>query len=177
MALPADDGSSQGNHLILIFRGDSRQASKLSSNTPIELARFGAGFDNPGMDDNLPKSRRWFRFSLRTMLLMVSISALGVWWLTRPTIVAYQFAKMFRAGDYEQANKLIYHGPKDHPYVSYFATPKRLKSSDVHIVPISWSQIVCRHRILYAEMLSEEHGIRKDWAVTLEATPWGIRTP
>jgi hypothetical protein len=42
-----------------------------------ELALFGAGFDNPGMDANPPMPRRWFRFSLRTMFVLVTM--LCVW--------------------------------------------------------------------------------------------------
>jgi hypothetical protein len=129
------------------------------------------------MDANSQKPRRWFRYSLRTLLLMISISALAAWWLARPTIVAQQFAKVFRAGDYEAANKFILDNHGDQVYLNYFATTNQLKASNVHIVPLSWWQIVGQRRTLYAEMLSEEHGIPRDWAVTLEATPQGIRAP
>jgi hypothetical protein len=130
------------------------------------------------MDDKAAFSkRRWFRFSLRTLLLMVSISALGAWWLARPTVVAYQFARMFRAGNYEEANQLIFDSHSDQVYVNHFAKKKQLKASNVYIVPISWSQVIGGQRILHAELLSEEHGITTDWAVKLEATSQGIRAP
>ena len=129
------------------------------------------------MDANPPKPRRGFRYSLRTLLLMMSISALAAWWLARPTIVAYQFARIFRAGDYEAANKFILDSHGDQAYLNYFTTTNQLKASNVHIVPLTWSQIIGQRRTLYAEMLSEEHGIARDWAVTLEATPQGIRAP
>ena len=108
---------------------------------------------------------------------MVSISALGAWWLARPTVVAYQFARMFQAGNCKEANKLIFDSHRDQKYVNHFATIQHLKASNVYIVPISWSQIVGGHRILHAELLSEEHGITTDWAVKLEATSQGIRAP
>jgi hypothetical protein len=34
------------------------------------------------MDDNLPKPRRWFRFSLRTMLVVVTVGCIFLGWLT-----------------------------------------------------------------------------------------------
>ena len=125
-----------------------------------------------------PKNpRRWFRYSLRTLLLMMSFSALAAWWLARPTIVAHQFARVFRSGDYEAANKFILDSHGDQVYLNYFAATNQLKASNVHIVPLTWSQIIGQRRTLHAEMLSEEHGFAKDWAVSLEATPHGITAP
>ena len=50
---------------------DSPTAHQPANNALTELARFGDGFDNPGMDK--PKPRRWFRFSLRTMFVLVTV--------------------------------------------------------------------------------------------------------
>ena len=44
----------------------------------IELARLSLSLDNPSMDDNLPKPRRWFRFSLRTMFVLLTGFAIGI---------------------------------------------------------------------------------------------------
>ena len=53
----------------------NRASAEVTRNTPTELARFGAEFNNPGMDK--PRPRRWFRFSLRTMFVLVTV--LCVW--------------------------------------------------------------------------------------------------
>ena len=49
--------------------------------TSIELAQFGAGSDNPGMNDNLPKPRLRFRFSLRTMFVLVTMLSVPLSWV------------------------------------------------------------------------------------------------
>ena len=46
--------------------------------TLTELARLSSPLDNPGMDANQPKPRRWFRFSLRTMFVLVTVAAVLV---------------------------------------------------------------------------------------------------
>ena len=51
-----------------------------------ELAPFGNGFDNPSMDDNLPKPRRWFRFSLRTMFVLVTMFCIAIALLQYPIV-------------------------------------------------------------------------------------------
>jgi hypothetical protein len=54
-------------------------------NAQNELARFGAGFDNPGMTAVLPKPRRWYRFSTRTLLILVAVFC---FWLTLFSTIA-----------------------------------------------------------------------------------------
>ena len=61
--------------------------------TLTELAQVGAGFDNPRMDANLPKPRRWFRFSLRTVFLVVTVGC--CWMGYQASIVSHR--KMVRA--------------------------------------------------------------------------------
>ena len=38
------------------------------------------------MDANQPKPRRWFRFSLRTMFVLVTVAALFAWFLRAPRL-------------------------------------------------------------------------------------------
>jgi hypothetical protein len=52
-----------------------------AGDTLTELARHSPSLDNPGMDDNLPRPRRWFRFSLRTMFVVVTVLCLPLGWL------------------------------------------------------------------------------------------------
>ena len=51
--------------------------------TSTELARLSPPLDNPGMDDNLPKRRSWFRFSLRTMFVLVTVLCIWLGWVGR----------------------------------------------------------------------------------------------
>jgi hypothetical protein len=58
------------------------------------------------MNDSITK-RRFFRFRLRTLLLLPILVAAGWWWLTWPERTAKRFVQLLKDGDLESAKAMI----------------------------------------------------------------------
>jgi hypothetical protein len=56
-----------------VVGGLSSLKAIIVARSTIEPEHLPPRFDNPGMEDNQPNSRRWFRFSLRTMFVLVTV--------------------------------------------------------------------------------------------------------
>ncbi len=50
--------------------------------------------------------KRWFRFSLRSLLLLIFIFAVLAVWLSRPTRIATNYVNALNSKDYARANEL-----------------------------------------------------------------------
>ena len=55
---------------------------------------------------NTPKSRRFLRFRLRTLLLLPLVFAAGWWWATWPERTARRFVELLNAGEIESAKAM-----------------------------------------------------------------------
>jgi hypothetical protein len=59
------------------------------------------------MNEPATKTRRFFRFRLRTLLLLPILVAAGWWWLTWPERTARRFVDLLNEGDVEGAKSMI----------------------------------------------------------------------
>ena len=51
--------------------------------------------------------RRWFRYSLRTLLASVTLVAVLSYWLSQPTILAHEFMRAFDLRDYGRVQPML----------------------------------------------------------------------
>ena len=77
-----------------------------------------------------------FRYSLRTMLLLMTAAVVGIYWVMLPTRRADQFAQAIRSGHYDAAQAMVPSVFSEREERAYFS-----KHSDVTIEPISALQL------------------------------------
>jgi hypothetical protein len=60
------------------------------------------------VDENpKPPKRRWWRFSLRTLLLLMALFAAGVWWITWPSRTVNEFNSLVAQERFDEACAMV----------------------------------------------------------------------
>src|SRR5436190_595734 len=105
------------------------------------------------------------RFSLRLVLVIITLSALALYWfLVRPTENAYRFVAAVEAHDYETARRLL-----QSDFWAFLPQPKdRTTTIDLvyaEVLPREWSDIWrCRRRlILRVNCHDDTYGRHVEW--------------
>jgi hypothetical protein len=89
------------------------------------------------------------RFTIRTLLILTAIVAVGCWWFVRPTMLAGQFMRVFESEDYAAADRLI-GNPKRAVQSKFddFHQLGRFNSAHCALVPPKWVDLLCGRRII-----------------------------
>ena len=84
------------------------------------------------------------RFSLRTLLIGVTLTALCLWWFTVPTLTAQRYVRALEQGDFETANGLC-HGSNRFPG-GLMSNSEVRTELNVTLFPITWEDAFSRTR-------------------------------
>ena len=125
--------------------------------------------------DAIRPRRRWFQFSLRGLLVIVTGSALLSYWMARPTILAHQFKRAIAAQDYALAESLfVKDGQRLGVFPSSFATDIQTQRSVLVLQPITFRQVIDRERRIGVYVPRGDEMMEFDWSIAIVARPQGL---
>ena len=137
---------------------------------------LGQHFIVKSAEDKKPTKRRWFRFALRTMFVVLTFCALGSYWLARPTILAHQFVAAFKAGDYAKAESMFaLDSENGRVLAGQFGTKRQRKRTTISIAPITWWHFLSLKRDIYVEVPDGEGMMEMDRQFGIEVAPEGLK--
>jgi hypothetical protein len=118
-----------------------------------------------------PKPKlHWYQFSLRTLLLSVTVCALGCSWLALPTARAHRFVSAVRNGDIERADSMFGRSNTVFP-----GTVTQARLSELEVAPLTFGQLWRGERFVGGYVPydpSEKYAL--DCHVGFRVTRWGI---
>ena len=103
---------------------------------------------------NSPARKNPVRFSLRTLFVIVLLSAIATWWILIPTQKVKWFANAVNNGESDAAKMMVKPFEKDESWrrslVQHLANGQRVKAihskTEVSIAPVSFADIVFGER-------------------------------
>jgi hypothetical protein len=119
------------------------------------------------------KHSRFLRFSLRGLLVLTTLIAVGCYWFARPSLIAHDFANAVTVLDVTTANEFI-----DRNHKSLFDFDNRGIAINVRVKlqPISLFQLLCGRRKLWVHVTY--YDVRRDnhyvCEVCANASPFGL---
>ncbi len=116
----------------------------------------------------------WFQLSLRKLFLIVSLTGLGMYWVTKPTLLAKQFASAVALKDVATAEGLFVDNSRLGVFPGEFATSDQFRRSKIKIhSPTFWDLISGRRRI----QIDVPYGngwAEMDWEIHIDVTRHGL---
>ena len=114
-----------------------------------------------------------FRYSLRTLLVVVTVVGLVIGWLVLPTLRASQFMAALERQDYATAERLFVNqrDPFPGPWKEHQTFQPR-----AFLRPLSWGQLWRRERQLVVAVTYGDGGGIASCTVEIKATADGLET-
>lgn len=112
-----------------------------------------------------------FRYSLRTLLIVVTATALAIGWLALPTLRASQFMAAMERKDYAAAEKLFVN--QRDPFPGSWKEHKVFQPRAL-LKPLSWDQLWRRERQLVVAVSYGDGGGIASCTVEIKATADGL---
>ena|SRR5688500_2675835 len=112
-----------------------------------------------------------FRYSLRALLIVVTLVGVGVGWLVLPTLRARQFTAAMASKDYAAAERL-FTNPRD-VFPGSFKEHKYFEPR-VNLKPLTWQDVVHRERHLFVAVSYGDGGGIASCGVEIKATADGL---
>jgi hypothetical protein len=117
--------------------------------------------------------RGWFRFSLKSLLLLTTIAAAACYWTLLPTFHARRFAAAIQSGDYDAAESLF---APDKPAFPGDWKNREYFWPNVRIRPISWNDIVKGERRLFVAIDYSDDQVFMSCGCEFRATRRGLES-
>ncbi|HEY2840172.1 MAG TPA: hypothetical protein VGJ26_13540 [Pirellulales bacterium] len=119
------------------------------------------------------------------MFAAVTIAAIGVYWLSRPTVLANRFVRLLQAQEYSEAEKLLLRASDRNQFVAAFYdqdpawAPQKIERSHVaiRVSPLTFWQIISGARYLHVSVKVEDGAGGSILSGYCLSTAWGVSLP
>jgi len=108
------------------------------------------------------------------LLAMVTLCALGCYWLTLPTARAYRFISVVKKGDYRRAESMF--SDKEYAFPRPYVTDEQARLSKFEIGALTLQQLWQGERSIYISVPYDPDSERRSFSydIQVRVTAWNV---